>query len=53
MKSEKYHFATVQEQPEWYSAGEVLIERSWPAFMLHDPVAGRYWDRLYQDFPEY
>ena len=25
----------------------------WPPFLLHDPVSNRYWNRLYDDFPEF
>jgi len=29
------------------------IETVWPQFLLHDAIANRYWNRLYDDFPEF
>ncbi len=53
MNADNYTIVTARERPEWYEAGQALMDRAWPEIMMHDPVAGRYWDRLYQDFPEY
>lgn len=30
-----------------------LAEACWPEFMLHDPIADRYWADLFERFPEY
>ncbi len=53
MNTDKYTIVTAQERPEWGLTGDELINRAWPELVLHDPVASRYWDRLYQDFAEY
>jgi GNAT superfamily N-acetyltransferase len=29
------------------------LEGIWPAFLHHDAISRQYWDRLYEDFPEY
>jgi GNAT superfamily N-acetyltransferase len=32
---------------------EGRLEGIWPEFLLHDPVANRYWNRIYVDYPEF
>ncbi len=54
MNADNYRIVTAKDYPDWGEAAEeALMDLAWPAFMLHDPVAGRYWGRLYQDYAEY
>jgi len=32
---------------------EGTLEGIWPAFLLHDAISNRYWDRIYTEFPEF
>jgi GNAT superfamily N-acetyltransferase len=32
---------------------EGRLEGIWPQFLLHDPIANTYWDRLYTDFADF
>ncbi|MBT3345272.1 MAG: GNAT family N-acetyltransferase [Gemmatimonadetes bacterium] len=43
---------TIQQQPELADRVSDLIEKSWPQFMLQDPIGNKHWNRLYADFPE-
>ena len=46
-------FFNVAERPDLREARRhVLHDAGWPEYMYHDPVAGRYWSSLYDDFPE-
>lgn len=41
---------TIAEQPQFADRRYDINPKSWPPFMLHDPVAARYWARLFSDF---
>jgi GNAT superfamily N-acetyltransferase len=41
---------SVEERPELRGPLGDLNVSVWPEFMLHDPVAGALWDRLFSDF---
>lgn len=38
---------TVRERPDLLHKADELVASVWPTFVLQDPVAGRYWHRLY------
>ncbi|MDP6039552.1 MAG: GNAT family N-acetyltransferase [Candidatus Latescibacteria bacterium] len=46
------YLVTIEEHPELEDQLEPLIQSVWPPFMLNDPVANKYWGRLFSDFPE-
>ena len=48
-----YTITTFAARPDLRAAREALNSKGWPAFMLEDPVANRYWDWLYSHFAEY
>ena len=45
-------FVSAEERPELAEQRGSLLA-GWPEFMLHDPVAGRCWDFLYERFPAF
>jgi hypothetical protein len=48
-----YQLVTMRERPDLLDAVEEIVDRVWPRFMLHDPVANHYWAALYGLFPGY
>jgi len=46
----KHTIYTIAERPELAERGHDINPKSWPQFMLHDPVAAQYWSRLFKDF---
>src|SRR5581483_782185 len=48
-----YSLATLKERPNFTAQIASLHEAGWPAFMLNDPVAARYWQFLFTLFTEY
>jgi len=48
-----YTIVTAVTHPEIMAAADAVINAAWPEFMLHDPVANRYWEALYQSFPAF
>ncbi len=40
----------IAERPNFADRRDDINPKSWPQFMLHDPVASRYWARLFTDF---
>jgi len=52
--SDKDHkIISATEKPDLLEIADEVVLLSWPEFMLHDPVANKYWNRLYETFPEY
>jgi GNAT superfamily N-acetyltransferase len=44
---------SVEERPDlWRPIGDLNVSL-WPEFMLNDPVANEYWERLLEDFPAF
>ncbi len=44
---------SMAERPDLIDAADAAINPLWPEFMLNDPVADRFWVRLWHDFPAY
>ncbi len=46
---------TLEERPDLIEAADKLASETgaWPEFMLHDPIASKYFWRLYDTFPAY
>jgi hypothetical protein len=42
-----------KQLPSMGSRADRIAAEVWPEFMLHDPIAGRYWHHLCRDWPEY
>ncbi|MCP4704694.1 MAG: GNAT family N-acetyltransferase [candidate division Zixibacteria bacterium] len=49
----KYRVVTTVDKPELLEIADEVVLLSWPEFMLNDSVANKYWNRLYEEFPEY
>src|SRR3954468_2675101 len=45
--------ATAAERPDLIPQSNHINSAVWPRFMMEDPVADRYWGRLYDDFADY
>lgn len=43
----------LDQRPDLEDQARQIGAQIWPEFMLHDPVADRYWERLFTDFPEF
>jgi GNAT superfamily N-acetyltransferase len=41
---------SLAERPELEQDVEPLLSATWPRFVLHDPVADRYWSRVVEEF---
>jgi hypothetical protein len=52
-KMPAYQLYTYRQRPDLVEAAGALIPTVWPEFMLHDPVADRFWDRLSEDFSDF
>lgn len=44
---------TLDRRPDLEDAARKIGASMWPEFMLHDPVADRYWERLFTEFPDF
>ncbi|MCL5999236.1 MAG: GNAT family N-acetyltransferase [Chloroflexi bacterium] len=44
---------TYDQRPDLIKQVRAFIPKSWPEFMLHDPIAGRLWDRMEGAFPQF
>lgn len=49
----EYRTASLKEDPLLLPGVKQVIRSAWPDFMLHDPIADRYWGGLYQLLPEF
>jgi hypothetical protein len=41
------------ERPELWEDTEAVSQAVWPEYNHHGEVLNRYWDRLFEDFPEF
>ena len=41
------------ERPELWENTDAISEEVWPEYNLNGEVLGRYWERLFEEFPEY
>ena len=41
------------QRPALWDETEALSRAVWPEYNLHGPVLGSYWNRLFDDFPDY
>jgi len=48
-----YKVISAVDNPNLLEIADEVVLLSWPEFMLQDTVANKYWNRLYEDFPEY
>jgi hypothetical protein len=48
-----YSLYTVAKRPDLVPQMKAVPPQIWPAFMLEDPIASHYWDKLYTVFAEY
>lgn len=53
MISHPYKIITPQDLPDYEDRAADIADASWPEFMLHDPVAKKYWHELFDLFGEY
>jgi GNAT superfamily N-acetyltransferase len=44
--------ASVRERPDLLPIANAIVACAWPEFMLHNPVANRYWKEMYAAFPD-
>lgn len=49
----RFAIHTLDERSDLLDSMQEVIAEAWPEFMLHDSVADRYWDDLYDVFPCY
>lgn len=47
----EYRLVTLAERPDLFSQILALEQEVWPTFMRKNPVAARYWERLFRYFP--
>ncbi len=48
-----YTYITLAQQPELEAEMPRLHSESWPEFILHDPIAMRYWGSLFSTFADF
>jgi GNAT superfamily N-acetyltransferase len=48
-----HRLVSIAAEPGLWEPADVVCGAGWPEFMLHDPVAGRLWDHLRTDWPEF
>ena len=44
---------TISQRPGLEDQARQMGAQIWPEFMLHDPIADRYWERLFTEFPDF
>ena len=49
----KYKIITLAERFDLFEAQDEVCEEVWPEFMLHDPIAHKYWGRFIDAFKEF
>jgi hypothetical protein len=49
----KHSVLDATQLPSLGEQADRIAAEVWPEFMLHDPVASKYWQYLYRDWPEY
>ncbi len=53
MTDERFQLITPATHADYHPLVAPLAEACWPEFMLHDPIADRHWDDLFERFTEY
>lgn len=53
MTNERFQPITPATREDYRALVSPLAAACWPEFMLHDPIGDRYWDDLFERFPEY
>ena len=48
-----YKVVSLKERPDLFESQDKIGSEVWPEFMLHDPVAIKYWMQLIDAFREY
>ena len=48
-----HRLVRIADEPALWGPADEMCGASWPEFMIHDPVANRYWDRLRDDWPAF
>jgi GNAT superfamily N-acetyltransferase len=48
-----HRLVRIVDEPALWEPADEMCGASWPEFMLHDPVAEQYWDRLRDDWPAF
>jgi GNAT superfamily N-acetyltransferase len=48
-----YRLVQPKDRPDYDDLVADVADLSWPAFMLHDPVADRYWGDLFERFADF
>ncbi len=48
-----YRLVQPKDRPDYDDLVDGVARASWPEFMLHDPVAGRRWDDLFDRFADF
>jgi len=50
---QQYLIKTAADLPNMLDLGDEITMLSWAEFMLHDAISNNFWNRLYDDFPEF
>ncbi len=53
MEPDTYAIISPMDRSDYREKISGVSESVWPEFMLHDPIANRLWDELFESFPEY
>ena len=53
MPDERFQPITPANRADYLALMDPLAPASWPEFMLHDLIGNRYWNDLFERFPEY
>jgi hypothetical protein len=48
-----FRLMTARDLPHMGAVNNRIADEVWPPFMLHDPVAGEFWNYLYSEWPDY
>ena len=47
------HYSFINNVPDHMQLQNEMTKSLWPEFMMHDPVANKYWSSLFEFFPEF
>jgi len=53
MSTSRFQIVTPKDLKDYEDRADEIAVASWPEFMLHDPVANKNWDELFNRFNEY
>jgi GNAT superfamily N-acetyltransferase len=48
-----HRLITARDVPDLLTLQDEVVEAVWPQFLLHTPVGGRLWNRLFAEFPDH